>query len=116
MKTEGDVAVPYYRCRASFFHLMAYGGKRAEAVGFNLLELFPSGQGTSTHPVSVKGRERFEDGRIQRFQRVEHKPFDVSIHRAVKQFHSIFHQGFVLGMTYPCGSSRNMRHDMDISI
>ena len=54
VKPEGDVAVPHYRCGASFFHLMAYGGKRAEAVGFNLLELFPSGQGTSAHLAPVK--------------------------------------------------------------
>ena len=103
VKPEGDVAVPHYRCGASFFHLMTYDGKWAEAVGFNLFKLFPSGQGTSTHPAPVEGRERFGDGRIQRFQRVEYKPLDISIDRAVKQFHGIFHQGLVFWMTYPCG-------------
>ena len=37
---------------------------RAEAVGLNLLELFPSGLGTPAHPASVEGRERFGYGRI----------------------------------------------------
>ena len=45
VKPEGDIAVTHYCCGASLFHLMAYGGKRAEAVGLNLLELFPSGWG-----------------------------------------------------------------------
>ena len=65
VKPEGDIAVTHYCCRASLFHLMAYGGKRAEAVGLNLLELFPSGLGTPAPPASVEGRERFGYGRIQ---------------------------------------------------
>ena len=38
VKPEGDIAVTHYCCGASLFHLMAYGGKRAEAVGLNLLD------------------------------------------------------------------------------
>ena len=79
VKPEGDIAVTHYCCGASLFHLMAYGGKRAEAVGLNLLELFPSGLGTPAHPASVEGRERFGYGRIQRLQRVEYKTLDVSV-------------------------------------
>lgn len=45
VKPEGDVAVPHYRCGASFFHLMTRGGKWAEAVGFNLFKLFCSDRG-----------------------------------------------------------------------
>ena len=103
VKPEGDIAVTHYSCGASLFHLMAYGGKRAEAVGLNLLELFPSGLGTPAHPASVEGRERFGYGRIQRLQRVEYKTLDVSVDGSVKQLHGILHQGLVLWMTYPCG-------------
>ena len=84
VKPEGDIAVTHYCCGASLFHLMAYGGKRAEAVGLNLLELFPSGLGTPAHPASVEGLERFGYGRIQRLQRVEYKTLDVSVDGSVK--------------------------------
>ena len=52
VKLESYIAVPHYRCRALLLHLVAYGGKWAEVLGFNL---FASGQGTSVHPAPVKG-------------------------------------------------------------
>jgi hypothetical protein len=52
VKLESYIAVPHYRCRAPLLHLVAYGGKWAEVLGFNL---FASGQGTSVHPAPVKG-------------------------------------------------------------
>lgn len=55
VKLESYIAVPHYRCRAPLLHLVAYGGKWAEVLGFNLFKLFASGQGTSVHPAPVKG-------------------------------------------------------------
>ena len=52
VKLESYIAVPHYRCRAPLLHLVAYGGKWAEVLGFNL---FASGQGTCVHPAPVKG-------------------------------------------------------------
>ena len=52
VKLESYIAVPHYRCRALLLQLVAYGGKWAEVLGFNL---FASGQGTSVHPAPVKG-------------------------------------------------------------
>ena len=65
-KPEGDIAVtPLLLPSIALSSDGVWRVKRAEAVGLNLLEFFPSGLGTPAHPASVEGRERFGYGRIQ---------------------------------------------------
>ena len=73
VKPEGDIAVPHYRCGASFFHLMAYGGEAGGGSGFNLFKLFLSGLGTPVILLPVEGRERFDGPHSRDSSEVEYK-------------------------------------------
>ena len=83
VKPEGDIAVTLLLRSVALSSDGVWREAGGEAVGLNLLELFPSGLGTPAHPASVEGRA-IRIWPHSGAQRVEYKTLDVSVDGSVK--------------------------------